>query len=43
MKKIVAVLILLIFALSACDAGGDDSDVTNPDDGVEIIVYRSPT
>ena len=44
MKKIIATIFLLVFALSACSsAGGDNSDIANPDEGVEIVVYRSPT
>jgi ABC-type glycerol-3-phosphate transport system substrate-binding protein len=43
MKRVIAAMLLLVLALTACSAGGDSSSVPNPDDGVEIVVYRSPT
>ena len=44
MKRIIAMIMLfLVLLLVACGSGGDSSDVPNPDEGPEAIVYRSPT
>lgn len=44
MKRInVMMMLLLVLLLVACGSGGDSSEVPNPDDGPEVIVYRSPT
>ena len=43
MKRMIALILLLALALAACGSGGDTSNVPNPVDGPEVVVYRSPT